>query len=63
MGKLAKPSALYPLTDLCPKCGTGHLANPCQGVARCLCRCRKCDARMHHKPWGRAALSPEARRT
>lgn len=41
-------SKLFDLSSKCRKCGTGHLNTPCAGGARCMCRCRKCDARMPH---------------
>lgn len=37
---------LYPLTDLCVVCGTGHIPTPCR--TPCECRCRRCNARMNH---------------
>lgn len=44
-----RASVLFPLTDICPECGTGHIETPCQGGTRCTCCCRKCSARFHHK--------------
>lgn len=37
-------SALYKLDRLCPSCGAGHIAGPCSYP--CVCRCRKCSARL-----------------
>lgn len=37
---------LYKLTDVCGRCGTGHASTPCRNP--CTCRCRKCDALLHH---------------
>lgn len=40
-------SKLFDLSkNVCPKCGTGHLDTPCGGI--CMCRCRRCDARIPH---------------
>lgn len=39
---------LYDLSDICVKCGTGHLPTPCQGGKRCTCCCRKCGEPMRH---------------
>lgn len=38
-------SLLLDLKIKCSMCGTGHLETPCNG--RCICRCRKCNARLY----------------
>jgi hypothetical protein len=43
---MAEDSKLYPLTDICGHCGTGHLASPCRYP--CICRCRKCNMPLRH---------------
>lgn len=47
-------SALLPLTEICPRCSTGHLPNPCPGGYRCTCACRKCGF-----PWKHASTDPD----
>lgn len=37
-------SALFDMSLVCSACGTGHISGPCSYP--CVCRCRRCNARL-----------------
>jgi len=57
-------SVLFNLDLICSECGKGHLGGPCS--APCVCRCNRCNARLHCRgtpeKWAKPLSEAEALR-